>query len=113
MTILLRVFAAFGKKSVPISIGEAIHTQYALQGLAGVGLFGARHQLRWTLHHDAAATVTAFRSQVDDPIGLLDDIEMMLDDQDGVAQRHQSLQYIKKFPYVIEMQSSGRLIENI
>src|SRR5271168_4661898 len=38
---------------------------------------------------------------------------MMLDDQDGVAQRYQSLQYVEKFPYVIEMQAGSWLIENI
>src|SRR6266705_1296363 len=43
------------------------------------------HRLRRAFGDDLAAGVAAFGPEVDDPVGALDDIEMMLDDQDGVA----------------------------
>jgi len=38
------------------------------------------------LRDDAAAAFAAFGAQVDDPVGLLDYVEVVLDDEDGVAE---------------------------
>ena len=41
--------------------------------------------LRRALGDDTPAAVAAFRPQVDDPVGGLDDIQVVFDDDDGVA----------------------------
>jgi hypothetical protein len=37
------------------------------------------------LRHDLAAIIAGFRAEIDDPIGALDDVEVVLDDEHGVA----------------------------
>ena len=44
-----------------------------------------RYRLRGAGHHQSAAAGAAFGAHVDDPVGRLDDIEVVLDDDDGVA----------------------------
>src|SRR3989449_4001080 len=59
-------------------VGDA---ENAGEGLAGVGLFGAGDELGRALGDDAAAAFAAFGAEVNDPIGLLDDVEVVLDDE--------------------------------
>jgi len=54
--------------------------QYTSEGLAGVGLFGAGDLFGRALRDDAAAAFAAFRAEIDDPVGLFDDVEIVLDD---------------------------------
>jgi len=65
------------------------------------------------LRDDAAAAFAAFRAEVDDPVGLLDDVEIVLDDQDGVAERDEALENIEEFADVVEVKAGGGLIENV
>ena len=53
-----------------------------------------------------AAAFAALRAEIDDPVGRLDDIEMMLDHQDGVALVHQLVQYIEQPPYILNGSSA-------
>ena len=62
---------------------------------------------------DLASAVAAFQAQVDNPIGGLDYVKIVLDDDDGVAVIAQSVQYAEQLFNVKEMQAGGRLIENI
>ena len=44
-------------------------------------------QLLWSaLSHDAAAVIAAFRAQINDPVRLGNHIQVMLDDDDAVAE---------------------------
>ena len=40
---------------------------------------------------DLSATLTSFRSQIDDPVGYFDHIHIVLDDQDRITKFHQGL----------------------
>ena len=62
---------------------------------------------------DLAATVTTLGAKVDDPVGGLDDIEVVLDDHHGVAVFAQSMQYAEQLLDVVEMQAGGWLVQNI
>jgi hypothetical protein len=83
------------------------------QSLAGVGFFSAGDLFGRALGDDAATSFAAFGAEVNDPVGLFDDVEVMLDDEDGVAERDETLEDIEKFAHVIEMQASGRFIEDV
>jgi len=59
--------------------------------------------------HDLAAADTAFRAEIDDPVGGLDDVEIVLDDDDGVAVITQPVQYRQQLCDVMEVQAGGGL----
>src|SRR5882724_3611821 len=91
-------------------VGDA---ENAGEGLAGVGLFGAGDELGRALGNDAAAAFAAFGAEVNDPIGLLDDVEMVLDDEHGVAEIDEALQDVEELSNVVEVQAGGGLVENV
>ena len=55
-------------------------TQNFGERVAGVGLFDASNLFRGALRNDAAASLAAFGPQIDEPISLFDDVEIVLDD---------------------------------
>src|SRR6267143_1331469 len=91
-------------------VGDA---ENAGEGLAGVGLFGAGDELGRALGDDAAATLAAFGAEVDDPVSLLDDVEVVLDDEHGVAEIDKALQDVEELSNVIEVQAGGGLVEDV
>ena len=63
---------------------------------------------------DQSSTVfSALRTQVDDPIGVPDYIQVVLDDDDRVAQISEPMQHIQQFLYIFEVQACRRLVEQI
>ena len=62
---------------------------------------------------DRAARAAGFRAQVDDPVGRLDDVEIVLDHDDRVAQIDQAIEDIEQFADVVEVQAGGRLVEDV
>ena len=51
--------------------------------------------MRRTGGDDLAARGSAFGSDVDDMVGDLDDVEVVLDDDDGVAALHEFVQHLQ------------------
>jgi hypothetical protein len=66
--------------------------------------------LRRARGHDLAAAVAAFGAEVDDPVGRLDDFEIVLDDHHGVAGVDQLVQHFEELCHVVEVQAGGGLI---
>src|SRR3954469_14660905 len=62
---------------------------------------------------DPAATSPALRPEIDDPVGRLDDVEVVLDDQDGVAGVDESMQDLEELLDVGEVEAGRRLVEDI
>ncbi len=62
---------------------------------------------------DAAAAVAGFGTQVDDPVGLLDDVQVVLDQDHGVAQVDQAVQDLQQFGQIVEVQARGRLVQQV
>src|ERR1700674_1008279 len=87
--------------------------QMANEGLTGVGLFGAGDELGRALRDDAAATFAALGAEVDNPVGLFDDVEVVLDDEHAVAEIDESLQDVEKFSNVVEVEAGGGLVEDV
>ena len=67
------------------AIFPARTVKYTRQNLAGVRLADARHLLRRSLRHDAAAGSTALRAEVDDPSACLI-TSVVLNDRHRVAE---------------------------
>ena len=71
-------------------------------------------KLLWrTLKDDLPALVAPFRSHINDPIGVLDDIQIMLDHDHGVACIHQPVDDLQQMTNIRHVQASGRLVHNI
>ena len=56
------------------------------QRLSSVRLLHARNLFGSALRNQAAAFFSAFGAEVEDPVGVADDIEIVLDDDNGVAE---------------------------
>ena len=78
----------------------------------GVAIFVLDYFLGCAGTYEVATFVTAFWSEVDDVVGTFDDIHVMLDDEDGVASFNECIEGIEESFDVVEMQTSGRLIED-
>ena len=65
------------------------------------------------LGDDQAAAGAALGAHVDDPVGGLDDVEVVLDDDDGVARVDQPAQHAEQLADVLEVQAGGRLVEDV
>src|SRR6266566_3966893 len=91
----------------------AVEGEDAGEGLASVGFFGPGDDFGRALGDDATAALAAFRAEVDDPVGLFDDVEMVLDDEHGVAKIDQALKNIEELTNVVEVQAGCRFIQNV
>src|SRR5258708_10555715 len=81
--------------------------------LAGVGFFCAGYEFGRALGDDAAAAFPAFGAKIDDPVGLLNDVEVVLDDEHRVAEINEALQDVEEFSHVVKVQAGGGLVENV
>ncbi len=55
----------------------------------------------------------AFRSQVDDPIGCLDQFQVVFHDDHGVACIHEALEHPQQTGGIGQVQAGGRFVEQI
>ena len=82
------------------------------QKLPGKAVLALDDLFRRALRHDHAAAVTAFRAQVDDPVGALDHVQVVLDDttvfpcRPAAAARSAATD-------VVEVQAGGRFVQQI
>jgi hypothetical protein len=60
-----------------------------------------------------APAMTGARTEINDPISCLGDVQVMLDDDDGVSCVHQPVKNPQKLSYVISGQASCGLIQNV
>ena len=71
-----------------------------------------RDGLRSSGSHQPSSFVASLRSEINHPIGALDDLEIVLDHDEGIARVDQALEQLHQHRDIVEMQSSGRLVEN-
>jgi hypothetical protein len=67
---------------------------------------------RSALRHNAATGVAAFGAQVDDPISGLDDIEVMFDNEQGMAGLNEALEGLEQHVHVMEVQTGGGFVKD-
>ena len=69
--------------------------------------------LRRTARDDLSAALAPFRAKVDQPVGRLDDVEVVFDHDDGVAFVAQPVEHIEQLCDIMEVQTRGGLIEDV
>src|SRR2546425_8881969 len=65
------------------------------------------------LGDDLAAGLAALGTKVDHPVRGLDDVEVVLDDDNGVAGVDEAMEYLEEALDIREMQPRGRLVEDV
>jgi hypothetical protein len=73
--------------------------------------FARGHGFRRTANHDSPAFITGVRAKVNQPVGTLDDIEIVLNYDHRMSRVHEPLKHLEQHAHVIEVQSGGGLIE--
>src|SRR6185312_2473842 len=73
----------------------------------GCNLFGASHC------DEATTAVARFGAEVDDPIGELDDVEVVLDDEKCVSVVEEPFKDALQFPDVLEVEARGGLVHDV
>lgn len=63
------------------------------------------------LRHDVASVIASFWSEVDDVVGTLDDVHIMLHYEYGVASLYETVEGTQKQTDIMKMQSCGGLVE--
>src|SRR4029453_4940956 len=74
---------------------------------------GGRHLLRRADGDDAAAACAAFGAEVGGAVGGFDGVEVVLDDDDGVAGVGEPAEYVEQAVDVMEVQAGGGLVEDV
>ena len=87
--------------------------QHTRQRLAGKRLLHPRHFFGRALGHDSAPLIAALRPQVDDPIRLFHHVQIVLDDNNGVAEVRQAVEHREELFHVVEVEPGGRLVQYI
>ncbi len=62
---------------------------------------------------DQSAAVAALGAHVDHPVGGLDDVEVVLDDDHRVALVHEAREHRDQLADVLEVQTGGRLVQDV
>ena len=75
-------------------------------------IFDLCQLLRRANANDFAAIVARFRSKIDNPVGGLNHFEIVLDHDERVSALNQALENLEQHRDVIEMESSGRFVED-
>ena len=65
------------------------------EGVSGVGRRPG-DLVRGSCRHHAASSCPSFRSHVDDPIGVHDDVQMMLDDHHRVPRVYETVEHLEQ-----------------
>ena len=68
---------------------------------------------RRALGHDPATALSALGAEIDHPVGLADDLQVVLDDKDRVAAIDEFLQHLKQFCDIGQVQPRRRLVQDV
>ncbi len=78
---------------------------------SGVRRGVSHHRIRRPGGDEPPASLAAFRTEVHDPVGGADHVEIVLDDEQGMPCRKQPLEGAEQLRHVVEMQARRRLVE--
>jgi len=73
----------------------------------------SRQQSRWNsrIHH-RTPIISPFGPQFHDPVSSTDDIDVVLDNQNGVARSYQFIEYDQESADILHMKADGRFIKD-
>ncbi len=90
---------------------NGIILKFVLEETAGVGFGAGGNLLGGAADYKMASALTAFGAQVNNVVGTLYHIHVVLYDDYGVAATYQGIKRLQQFADIVEMQAGGGLIE--
>ncbi len=81
--------------------------------MAGIRLRRCGHLERPALGHQTPAAFAAFGAEVEDPVGVANDVEIVLDDDDRVAEVGEAVENFKQLADIVEVEAGGGLVEQV
>ena len=106
-------FQKNGAEHPKMTLRTFLFFQHGLEEASRVGGINASDLLGRTRRHDGTAALAALRAEVDDVVGAFDKVEVMLDDDDGVAALHERLQNADELGDVVGMEACRRLVKDV
>ncbi len=85
--------------------------QNGFKRLARVASGASRNVFRRALRYDFPARIPGIRSEINNPIGGLDHIEIVFDHQHGMTGIDEALKNLQQHAHVIEVQAGGGFVE--
>src|SRR5207244_3221309 len=77
------------------------------------GAGAAGDALGSALGHNATAGLAGTRPHVDDPVGTLHDVEVVLDHEHRVPRVDQPVEHAAQGPHVVQVQAGGGLVQDV
>lgn len=72
-----------------------------------------RYLLRRAHRHDLPTATAAFRPEINDPVRRLDYVQIVFNNHNSIAPILQFVQHLQQLFNVVEVQTSGRRIQNV
>ena len=94
-------------------MGRVLSSELRSEVCRGAGGFYFDHLFGSALGDDRSTCLAGFGADVDDPVGLSRDGHVVLDHYPGVSFVDHSMQDIDQTPYVFEMETYGRFLDQI
>ena len=66
---------------------------------------------RGAARNNLTAAISGFRAEVNHPVSAFDDVEVVFDDDDGMARVHEALENPDQHADVVEVQTGGGFVE--
>ena len=79
----------------------------------GVRCGDGRELLGCAVRDDRAAAFATFGAEVEEVVGVADHVEVVLDDDDGVAEVGETVEDFEKLADVIEVKAGGGFVEQV
>ena len=86
--------------------------EFGAEVAGGVGGFALCNLFGGAFGYERAAGGTTFRAEVDDVVGALDYVDVVLDDYYRVSARYEAVERVHQQVDVVEMEASGGFVEN-
>ena len=84
-----------------------------LQVFGRVALLGLGDLFGCADREDLSAPASALRPHVDDPVSLTDDVEVVLNDDDGVATVDEAAEHQHQDANVLKVEAGGGLVKDV
>jgi len=94
-------------------IGDRAALQQRLEIMPRITLLRRRHLLWRAFGHDHSALDATFGAEVDDPVGGLDDVEIMFDHDHAVALLDEPVEDFEELADIVEMEAGGGLVQYV
>ena len=107
-----QVLAAL-ERTIKMMVLSMFFCKHRREVLARFGFFAFRNLFRRTCSNHSPAVNTRIRTQVDNPVGALDHIQVVFDNHDAVAEATQAIQAVHKLADIFKVQARRRFVKQV